>query len=135
MKPRISKKFMKHTLMYVFILFIFLLNVECLQIKSKLTARTEFNSKLKAKADDDVDSNDIPHISIHLEDHDGDPLNFVKFNDERRDITIRYSNLEMRYNSEKRALMKLMSHQTAKLAELTELAKITTDMVDELAKK
>ena len=113
---------------------IFSLYVDCLQTKSKIRESSTFNLKTKSKGDGDVDTNDVPNISIHLEDHDGDPLNFVKFNDERRDIAIRYSNLEMRYNSEKRALMKLITHQNAKLAELNEIARITTDMIDGLAR-
>jgi len=135
MKPRIAKKAIKLFAMHIILILIFSLCVNCLQTKSKIRGSSTFNLKTKSKADGDVDANDVPNISVHLEDRDGDPLNFVKFNDERRDIAIRYSNLEMKYNSEKRALMKLITHQNAKLAELNEIARITIDILDGLAKK
>jgi len=135
MKLRIAKKAIKFFAMNIILILIISLCVDCSQTKSKIRGSSTFNLKTKSKGDGDVDANDVPNISVHLEDRDGDPLNFVKFNDERRDIAIRYSNLEMKYNSEKRALMKLITHQNAKLAELNEIARITIDILDGIAKK
>lgn len=128
MKNGVCNKFKKYTLIYVVMLFVFLISVESVKIKSKFRSK----SSTKSKADDDVNANDIPGISVHMEDHDGDPLNFVKFNNERRDMSLRYAEMQMRYDGEKKALMKLLTHQTAKLAELTEIAEITVKMIDQM---
>jgi hypothetical protein len=128
MKPVNGKNFFKYGFFYLIIFFNFLFSFESAGIKSKLKMRV--NSK--SKADDAVDVNDVPKISVNLEDRDGDPLNFVKFNDERRELSNKYADIELTYNAEKHALMKMITHQNAKLAELNEIAKITTDMIKEL---
>ena len=128
MKPVNGMNFFKYGFFYLIIFFYLLFSFESAGIKSKLNMRV--NSK--SKADDAVDVNDVPKISVNLEDRDGDPLNFVKFNDERRELSIKYGDIELTYNAEKHALMKMITHQNAKIAELNEIAKITTDMIKEL---
>ena len=127
MKPVNGNNFLKHGFFYMIIFFYFLSYFECAGIKSK--SNLQVNSKFKSH---DVDVNDVPKISVNLEDSDGDPLNFVKFNNDRRDLSIKYADIELTYNAEKHALMKMITHQNAKLAELNDIAKITTDMINKL---
>jgi hypothetical protein len=82
-----------------------------------------------------VDPNDVPIVHIHMDDHDGDPLNFHRFDKDRRDAQSRLSQLELTYNGDKRALMDLISHQTAKVAELTNIAESTNRLLKSLIMK
>ena len=134
MKPVFGKNFVKYVLFYMILIFCFLFSFESARVKSNLKSRMNLKSRIKTREDGDVDANDVPNISVHIEDRDGDPLNFLKFTNERKDLSIRYADIEVLYNGEKQALMKLITHQNAKLAELNEIAEITFEIVNKLVK-
>jgi hypothetical protein len=100
-----------------------------------ITYSLKITSKLKLGKDDSVDPNDVPNVNINIEEYDGDPLNFQRFDDERRNLQSKLTYMQMKYESEKKALVKLITHQSSKIEELADLAEETRNRVEVLQGK
>jgi hypothetical protein len=111
------------------ILFVNLLSFHC--IKLKLKNKKDYDDEDKKMAN----SNGIPTIHIHVEDHDRDPVNFKRFDGERKTYSERIRELEVKYNNEKRALMQVLSFQVSKLSQLSELSASTFNLLTMLAEE
>ncbi len=82
-----------------------------------------------------ADSNRTPIINIHMEDHDSDPINFRRFDGERKIYSVKLHELEAYYENEKKALSDVIALQTSKIAQLTEIADSTNNIMDFLIPK
>ena len=79
-----------------------------------------------------ADSNRNPIINIHMDDHDSDPINFRRFDGERKTYNLRVNELREKYENEKKGLTHLITIQMSKIAQLTEVADATTKKLDYL---
>jgi len=81
-----------------------------------------------------ANSNRNPVINIHMEDHDSDPINFKRFDAERRSYSTKIQDLEKKYASEKKTLTDLIALQSGKIAQLSEIADSTNKVMEFLIK-
>ncbi len=77
-----------------------------------------------------ADSNRTPVVNIHMEDHDSDPINFRRFDGERKTYSIRGNELRERYENEKKALIKVITLQQSKIEHLAEIADATNRILE-----
>jgi hypothetical protein len=77
-------------------------------------------------------SNRSPIINIHMEDHDSDPINFRRFDGERKNYSIKVKELNAQYDNEKKALRQVITFQQSKIANLMEIAESTNLLLDHL---
>lgn len=111
-----------------FFLFIVILEYSLnLKIKNKLKD-SEFEND-----DPEMDnSSRIPTIHLHVEDHDDDPVNFRRFDGERKEWLERLRELEVKYKGDKAALLNVLNAQVSKLGQLTELAQTTNHIIEKI---
>lgn len=78
-----------------------------------------------------ADSNRIPRvINIHMEDYDSDPINFRRFDGERKTYSMRVNELLEKYDNEKKALIKVITLQQSKIGHLSEIADATCRKIE-----
>ncbi len=77
-------------------------------------------------------SNRSPIINIHMEDHDSDPINFRRFDGERKDFSTKLKELDAQYDNEKKALTDVITLQQSKIANLMEISESTNILLDYL---
>ena len=106
----------------------------CIKLGLGLNTRVKdkpfFNEDPKA-----VNSNTVPIIHLHVDDHASDPINFRRFDGERQAYSMRVNELHSKYENEKKGLTKIISFQLSKLAQLTEVADATSKIVMMLVPK
>ena len=112
---------MKFFKLNIFNLTVFYLITSSFSMKLKLNQKKKdnfFNDDPKM-----ADSNRIPMtINIHMEDYDSDPINFRRFDGERKTYSMRVNELHERYENEKKALVKVITLQQSKIEHLSEMA-------------
>lgn len=82
-----------------------------------------------------VDPERIPGVNINVEYTDNDPANTRRYDSERRSTTERIIELEIQLNSEKSKLQQIVAMQSAKINEITEIAKSTYSILDSITSK
>ena len=112
------------------IFFYFLIGFCVMSIVSTL------NLKFKAKDDDEgKDPERIPGININIEHNDLDPANTRRFDSERKTSMDRIREMEYKIDSEKRFLEKVVAAQVAKIAEVSQIAMTTYNILDSVSSK
>jgi hypothetical protein len=71
-------------------------------------------------------------ININMDDYDSDPINFKRFDGERKTYNLRVQELQEKYENEKKALTNVITLQLSKIAQLTEIADSTFKKLDVL---
>lgn len=108
---------------FFFILFCFINFTTQIKIKSK-------DDKFFNEDPDMVDSNRAPIVNIHMEDYDSDPVNFKRFDGERKSYLLRVNEMHERYENDKKALMDVIALQQSKIAHLTDIAEYINNAVE-----
>jgi hypothetical protein len=109
-----------------FVYFIFLIS----KIVVSLNLRSKNDPPFFNEDPEMVDSNRIPIINIQMEDHDDDPINFKRFDGERKTYSMKVNELHEKYENEKKALIKVITFQLSKIEHLTEIADLTNKLIE-----
>jgi hypothetical protein len=70
-----------------------------------------------------------------MEDYDSDPINFRRFDGERKTYSMRVNELHERYENEKKALVKVITLQQSKIEHLSEMADSTNRILEPMTIK
>jgi hypothetical protein len=73
----------------------------------------------RLKQSDYVEANRMPSLNLHIEDHDRDPINFKRFDGERKEYQNRLEELYRKYQSEKNRLMGVIAAQNDSIQHLS----------------
>lgn len=119
-----KKKYMYFIqLCLIYISLISVINSHKIELKSKY-----FNDDPKF-----ADSNRTPtKININMDDYDSDPINYKRYDGERKTYNLRLQEIQLKYENEKKALTNVITLQLSKIAQLTEVTDSTIKKLDEL---
>jgi hypothetical protein len=82
-----------------------------------------------------ANSRRIPIININMEDYDSDPINYKRFDGERRLYKERLEELHIKYENEKKSLMNIAAVQLNQIANLALTAESTNELLNSLIPK
>jgi hypothetical protein len=122
---------------YKYLILINLIYVSCFSSITSFKLQTKSLELSNSKYFNDdpkfADSNRTPtKININMDDYDSDPINFKRFDGERKTYNLRVQELQEKYENEKKALTNVITLQLSKIAQLTEIADSTFKKLDVL---